>query len=131
MDWLQWVLLPVSGLLGGIIVDQRSKRNNTAVIEVSKQEAATSARNAASTEFDILTRSYANRHTELTNQVQEQQRQIDELIDQNRRQSAKNRRLTECLEEVLDFLGVVEDLVPAELRPPRPAMHWTSDEEES
>lgn len=129
MDWLQWILLPISGLLGGIIVDQRSKRNNSSVVEVSKMEAATSARNAASNEFAILTQSYANRHTELTQQVEEQQQQINELIAENKRQAAKNQRLTKCLEEVVDFLGVVEDLVPAELRPARPAMHWTSEEE--
>lgn len=120
MGWFEWVQLmfiPVAGLLGGWIADRRSKKNTSAVVEVSKMEAATSARNAASTEFNMITQGFSTRY-------QQMQDQINALVLQNEKQAEENRKLSKTLDEVLDFLAVVEALVPEDRRPEPPNKNW-------
>lgn len=124
MDWLQLVLLPIAGLLGGWIADRRSKKNTSSVVEVSKLEAATSARNAASTEFQMITQGFSTRYTQMQEEITALQTQTNALTKQNKEQAEDNARLSHILDEVLDYLAVVEALVPADRRPDRPRKDW-------
>lgn len=124
MDWLQLVLLPIAGLLGGWIADRRSKKNTSSVVEVSKLEAATSARNAASTEFQMITQGFSTRYTQMQEEITALQTQTNALMKQNKEQAEDNARLSHILDEVLDYLAVVEALVPADRRPDRPRKDW-------
>lgn len=120
MDLIQWInlaFLPLAGILGGLIADRRSKKNTTAVVEVSKLEAATSARNAASTEFNMITQGFTSSFVKMQQEIEALSRQNNELL-------ASNQHLAGRLDEVLEYLDKVEVLVPVDLRPPRPDAHW-------
>lgn len=130
MDWFGWVqlaLMPAAGVLGGFIADRRSKKNTDSVVEVSKQEAATSARNAASTEFHMITQGFSERHDQMQEQIKEQTEQIKILIAENAAQAVKLRQMHNDLQSVMTYLAAVEQLVPVEARPERPTMHWRGD----
>lgn len=131
MEWISWVLLPVSGFLGAIIADQRSKRNTSAVVEVSRQEAATSARNAASTEFNMLTQGFTTAYELMDKKINDLTAEITRLAEANKthaeetaRQAARATLLARRLDEVMVYLEALEALVPVEARPARPIMDW-------
>lgn len=105
---------PTLGLIGVIIMARNSRKTAEKTNQAAVDNAKAAAKNAASTEFSILTQGF-------TATFERQDRELAELRDQAEEDEAFKEEVLTFVSELVQHIDTLEDLVPNPPgAPPRP-----------
>lgn len=113
-------LVPITGLITGFMVDRRNKQAAKITAEQARATIKTTAREAATHEFEAITSGF----TEYTSRLEGQNARLEARIAHLETEDAKKQDRIERLETkhrlTMEHLSAVEALVEPALLPPRP-----------